>query len=144
MDTFHTVESYDLNKIPRDTIHYRTGYIHEHFEAQGTRFSLHNIPVLSDGKKAFGSQFCRFNTARVDVNTQEMLTVMFGFGLSIEYFNAFAHNLILLKNAQEKQSAVKTTRMQIISGYPAVYELNCLQTPTILTSSPSIFNPGIN
>lgn len=131
-DNFHTVQSYDLNKISRDRIMHRPGYIHEYFEYQGEQISLHNIPVLSDGKKVFGSQFYDFNHAVVDEGTREILTVVFGFGLTMDHFNCFIDNVILLKNAQEEHAKTKTIRTQILSGYPIFYDLDCQQNPHII------------
>lgn len=131
-DTFCAVESYDLSKISSDLIYYCPGYSHEQCEIAGQKLSLKNIPVLRDGKKAFGSPFCDFNEARIDQDTKEIITVMFGFGSSLDQIDSFSKNLITLQKAQEEHAETKTVRMQIISGYPAVYDLNCIQTPTII------------
>ena len=131
-DTFCSIESYDLNKIGSDIIYYRAGYIDEYCDINGAKFSLRQVPVLGTQKQAFGSQFFNFNSARVDCNSKEILTVMFGFGLTAEHFDTFANNLILLKDVQEKHASTTTVKMQILSGYPAAYDFNGIQTPCMM------------
>ena len=126
-----TIDSYDLSKLSGDVIVHRQGYPFEQYSLQGQQFSLHKLPLLSANNQAFGCQFCDFNAAKVDQHTKKMLTVMFGFGLTVDHFNGFAKHLQALQHTQEQEGA-STLRMQIISGYPAIYEYTDQQTPNIV------------
>lgn len=106
-------------------------YDNEYGEYEGKQLSLHQIPVLSDGEKVFGSQFGDFNHAVVDQGTRKIWTVVFGFGLSFDHLNSFADRLIELKNSQEQFAGTTTHRMQIFSGYPFIYDFDLAQTPSI-------------
>lgn len=126
--TYNTIQSYDRKKIS-DTLHYRAGYIDEYYQAFGTKYPLHHVPVLSDGKKAFSSPYFDFNDAPVGPCTTEVITVVSGFALTVQEFNDFANNLILLKNAQEEHALSTTVQMQIIAGYPACHTLKPGEEP---------------
>ncbi len=133
LDTMMTIESYDLSKISGDKILYRSGYYDEYRDPDTRKLSLHKLPVLSDEKKVFGSQFFELNEeAMIDSQTQEILTVMFGFGLGIDHFNKFAHRLHSLTDMQETLAGTTTIQTQIISGYPAVFDLGQVPTPSIV------------
>ena len=130
--TMYCIDSYDLNKMSPNKILYRSGYHDESSTINKAKRPLHRLPVLSDENKIFGSQFGSINHAPLDEDSKNILTVVFGFGLSIADLDEFSSNLISLKTRQETDCSSKTIKMAIISGYPSVYEYNNEPRPRIV------------